>query len=186
LICLDYCVPAFIADKFLAIIVIAIVIIFLILRNKRVKPTETPQAVTSPMYQAPQGPQEPQGPQGPPVMQYQQAPPTTETPPIYPANMAPVDNRNNMMKSPFDTPSVGSPPSSPGYTNDQRMSYQSTFAGGPSPTQTAIPQFSPVSHSQVPAMMPQPTHQPGYSSPHSQVVELPSGRGDSELRELQG
>ncbi|KAK1594841.1 uncharacterized protein LY79DRAFT_668444 [Colletotrichum navitas] len=184
-----------------AIALVVFGIIFL-LRKKKKKDAAAGNAGNQPGPVVYNGPQPPQ--QGPPQMYQQPSPggygPSPPQAGVFPQGFAPVDNRQSMLKQPYDTTTGSyeqtgvSPPSSPPPIS-------------PSPTdQSVAPQYAPTQNGLSPVYSPQqqqqqqqqggyynapppPTQaqqvppqqhyqQPGFSS------ELPAHRGDGELREL--
>lgn len=155
-----------------AVIVIVVIAIFFFFRKKRVAPTGQTQPVATPVYQVPPGAL-------PALGQYQQVPPPAPLS-SYPPGTSPVNNRGSMLKSTYETSSVGSPPTSPGLPYDPTQPQHHAFAGGVSSFQSTSPQFSPAVNSQVPA------HQPIHYEYYVQPTELPTDSRHHELGELGG
>jgi hypothetical protein len=121
--------------------------------------------------------------------QMQQMPPPAgqPSPPGYPSGFMAVDNRSSMLKSPYDVStnsydgSVASPPASP-----PPQSPQPSYPSGAPLVQNAA-QFQSPTTSPTQYQYPQHTGNT-YPTPHgyqqAHMSELPTGRGDNELREL--
>ncbi|WYZ38917.1 hypothetical protein EsH8_III_000831 [Colletotrichum jinshuiense] len=159
----------------------------------------------------------PPPPQGEPQMYQQPAQPTQQPSPggyppppgNYPSGFTPVDNRQSMLKMPYDVTTTGGyeqsgisppaspPPGSPSPTYQSGIPQYAPSHNGPSPTQPSYtlppPQQSsapqggyynasvPVQDQPQPS--PPPQQQQHYQQP-SFASELPATRGDWELREL--
>ncbi|KAL0944029.1 uncharacterized protein CTRU02_201916 [Colletotrichum truncatum] len=159
-------------------------------------------------------PQQPQPGQQPPQM-YQAPPPQQPSPGgyappapgVYPTGFAPVDNRQSMLKQPYDvttgnyeqnngiSPPASPPPVSPSPTYQSGVpAYVQSQGNGPSPTQAGYPppqqqqqqggyyNAPPVQTQQQPHQQQTTTH--AHHPHHSYASELPATRGDGELREL--
>ncbi|KAK0742650.1 hypothetical protein B0T18DRAFT_168068 [Schizothecium vesticola] len=172
----------------LAVIGLVILGLFYLNRRKR-NPPEPPAPQQPEVGYAP-------GPDSPPIGSYG----------------APADYRGSMFKSPYETPSIGSPPTSPtfnaqsgdnagtGITQyntpppNQGVHYQtpSPPAGAgiaqpqpqPQPQPQVQPQYQPVTQYPPPANSGNPHQSP--VNPDQTRYELPTERGDGQLRELRG
>ncbi|GKT58896.1 hypothetical protein ColTof3_06235 [Colletotrichum tofieldiae] len=190
-----------------AIALIVFGVIFLLRKKKKDAAANSTNNQPAPVnYNGPPPPQ-----QGQPQM-YQQptAPPTQQPSPggygppppqggNFPQGFAPVDNRQSMLKQPYDvttgsyeqtgvSPPASPPPMSPSPTYQSGIPQYAATQNGVSPTYTPQQQQQqqqqggyynappPAQAQQGPPQ--QHYQQPGFSS------ELPAHRGDSELREL--
>ncbi|KZL82001.1 hypothetical protein CI238_06145 [Colletotrichum incanum] len=191
-----------------AIALIVFGVIFLLRKKKKdAAANNTNSQPATVNYNGPPPPQ-----QGQPQM-YQQptAPPTQQPSPggygpppqgdNYPQGFAPVDNRQSMLKQPYDvttgsyeqtgvSPPASPPPMSPSPTYQSGIPQYTATQNGVSPTYAPQQQQPPQQQqggyynapppAQAQQAPPQHHHhqQPGFSS------ELPAHRGDGELREL--
>ncbi|KAI8207695.1 hypothetical protein K4K52_002091 [Colletotrichum sp. SAR 10_76] len=202
----------------LAVIALIAVGIFFILRSKKKKNQNNNQAApgTYNPQQPPPG-QQPQMYQTAPTQQQQPSPggyaPAPTTPGNFPSGFTPVDNRQSMLKQPYDvsaatydhnngvSPPASPPPMSPSPTYQSGIPAYAQQGSGPSPTQGGYPapqqqqqqqQQPPQQFYNAPPPAQTPPQQQQQTSTTSQThyhhnsfaSELPATRGDSELREL--
>ncbi|KAI8309921.1 hypothetical protein K4K61_001219 [Colletotrichum sp. SAR11_59] len=203
----------------LAVIALIAVGIFFILRSKKKNNQNNTQAApgTYNPQQPPPG-QQPQMYQTAPTQQQQPSPggyaPAPTTPGNFPSGFTPVDNRQSMLKQPYDvsaasydhnngvSPPASPPPMSPSPTYQSGIPAYAQQGSGPSPTQGGYPvpqqqqqqqQQSPQQfYNAPPPSQTQQQQQQQTTSTTSQThyhhnsfaSELPATRGDSELREL--
>ncbi|OHE95918.1 hypothetical protein CORC01_08770 [Colletotrichum orchidophilum] len=192
-----------------AIALIVFGIIFLLRKKKKNTNDVNNNQAAHQSYAGPPAPQ-----QGQPQMYQQPAPPMQQPSPggyppqqgNYPQGFTPVDNRQSMLKQPYDvttgsyeqnhngvSPPASPPPNSPSPTYQSGVPQYVPPQNGVSPTQGAYPpphhqqqqqqggyyNAPPPAQGQPPAPQQQHHHQqPGFAS------ELPAHRGDNELREL--
>ncbi|CAI0652266.1 unnamed protein product [Colletotrichum noveboracense] len=200
----------------LAVIALIAVGIFFILRSKK-KNNQNNTQVTPGTYNPQQPPpgQQPQMYQAAPTQQQQPSPggyaPAPTTPGNFPSGFTPVDNRQSMLKQPYDvsaasydhnngvSPPASPPPMSPSPTYQSGIPAYAQQGSGPSPTQGGYPVPQQQQQQQPPQQFynaPPPaqtqqqqqqttstTSQTHYHH-NSFASELPATRGDSELREL--
>ncbi|KAI8182704.1 hypothetical protein KHU50_002362 [Colletotrichum sp. SAR 10_65] len=202
----------------LAVIALIAVGIFFILRSKKKNNQNNNQAApgTYNPQQPPPG-QQPQMYQTAPTQQQQPSPggyaPAPTTPGNFPSGFTPVDNRQSMLKQPYDvsaasydhnngvSPPASPPPMSPSPTYQSGIPAYAQQGSGPSPTQGGYPapqqqqqqqQQPPQQFYNAPPPAQTPPQQQQQTSTTSQThyhhnsfaSELPATRGDSELREL--
>ncbi|KAI8239735.1 hypothetical protein K4K55_001483 [Colletotrichum sp. SAR 10_96] len=201
----------------LAVIALIAVGIFFIIRSKK-KNNQTNNQAAPGTYNPQQPPpgQQPQMYQTAPTQQQQPSPggyaPAPTTPGNFPSGFTPVDNRQSMLKQPYDvsaasydhnngvSPPASPPPMSPSPTYQSGIPAYTQQGSGPSPTQGGYPvpqqqqqqqqppqQFynapPPAQTQQQQQQQTSTTSQTHYHH-NSFASELPATRGDSELREL--
>ncbi|KAJ5002052.1 hypothetical protein K4K48_000596 [Colletotrichum sp. SAR 10_66] len=203
----------------LAVIALIAVGIFFILRSKKKKNNQNNNQAAPGTYNPQQPPpgQQPQMYQTAPTQQQQPSPggyaPAPTTPGNFPSGFTPVDNRQSMLKQPYDvsaasydhnngvSPPASPPPMSPSPTYQSGIPAYAQQGSGPSPTQGGYP--APQQQQQQQQQPPQQFYNappPAQTSPQQQqqtsttsqthyhhnsfASELPATRGDSELREL--
>ncbi|KAJ5011591.1 hypothetical protein K4K57_005400 [Colletotrichum sp. SAR 10_99] len=201
----------------LAVIALIAVGIFFIIRSKK-KNNQTNNQAAPGTYNPQQPPpgRQPQMYQTAPTQQQQPSPggyaPAPTTPGNFPSGFTPVDNRQSMLKQPYDvsaasydhnngvSPPASPPPMSPSPTYQSGIPAYTQQGSGPSPTQGGYPvpqqqqqqqqppqQFynapPPAQTQQQQQQQTSTTSQTHYHH-NSFASELPATRGDSELREL--
>ncbi|KAI8273979.1 hypothetical protein K4K56_001960 [Colletotrichum sp. SAR 10_98] len=201
----------------LAVIALIAVGIFFTIRSKK-KNNQTNNQAAPGTYNPQQPPpgQQPQMYQTAPTQQQQPSPggyaPAPTTPGNFPSGFTPVDNRQSMLKQPYDvsaasydhnngvSPPASPPPMSPSPTYQSGIPAYTQQGSGPSPTQGGYPvpqqqqqqqqppqQFynapPPAQTQQQQQQQTSTTSQTHYHH-NSFASELPATRGDSELREL--
>uniref|UniRef100_L2G4A8 Uncharacterized protein n=1 Tax=Colletotrichum fructicola (strain Nara gc5) TaxID=1213859 RepID=L2G4A8_COLFN len=206
------------SDRTTDVIALIAVGIFFILRSKKKNNQNNNQAApgTYNPQQPPPG-QQPQMYQTAPTQQQQPSPggyaPSPTTPGNFPSGFTPVDNRQSMLKQPYDvsaasydhnngvSPPASPPPMSPSPTYQSGIPAYAQQGSGPSPTQGGYPapqqqqqqqQQPPQQFYNAPPPAQTPPQQQQQTSTTSQThyhhnsfaSELPATRGDSELREL--
>ncbi|TDZ74209.1 hypothetical protein CTRI78_v001057 [Colletotrichum trifolii] len=188
-----------------AIALIVFGVIFLLRKKKNDGSNQAPPVMYNP--QAPPPGQHPQ--------MYQAAPPSAQPSPggyapsnttgALPPGFAPVDNRQSMLKTPYDvtydqsgiSPPASPPPMSPSPTYQSGVPpyVPSSLGTGPTPPQGGHAPPPPPSQQQQqqqqtghfsapPAQAQQQSSQPAHHHQQGVASELPATRGDHELREL--